>query len=589
MQHSQSDALHLAADRSLRRDIFLVGLSGLIVAALIMTLMTVGGLLASGHRPGVAMIVALPLIFFWLAGWSFGVRRLSAVGWLPLPFVLVSAAATCALTLFVGNPNPGLAFVPVLAVMAGMTLTRTQTVVGVLGCVLFAAAGVTIQPIFAAGTVELVELLSVAEITLLQDAWLNATALTAAAVVAGLVAARAHSHVSAAASSAFKRAGELEGRLEEERAVRQMKAWVDEMVTDVLPVGVAKFDDQGLMVTSNPRFAQLLREMFPELPPDADLEMLSDVIPGLREAIAAGDTTAFEHAFVIDDMPKVLSNLAISEIAPGSGQRAYAIVIEDRTAHYLARVANERIDELSAQPQPADEPAPDLDAACSLADQVTVAACLSTMHRKGMSADNPDRKVIDYVTEACTSAVTAGRLMLEPIARRTHTNTDATCIDMGAPAQLDSDGAYRPSSRVVLIAEDNAMLAGLMARIVKSRGYEPVIAHDGREACRQLRSMEECGVLLVHQDIAKLDGVRVAELARIRFNDIAILATSVYAAAGEWFDMNVPEAPARFLRKPFGPRDLVRSLKEIGMRRTRGITTTNVAGPRRGGDARQAG
>lgn len=115
---------------------------------------------------------------------------------------------------------------------------------------------------------------------------------------------------------------------------------------------------------------------------------------------------------------------------------------------------------------------------------------------------------------------------------------------------------------VVLLAEDDQLMQGLVEETLIEGGFEIAIAATGEEAISLLTSKEiEYRVLVTDINLAsKLDGWDVARAAR----EIDPAFPVVYmsgAAADEWASKGVPNSI--MLAKPFAPAQLVTAVSQL--------------------------
>jgi nitrogen-specific signal transduction histidine kinase/CheY-like chemotaxis protein len=116
-------------------------------------------------------------------------------------------------------------------------------------------------------------------------------------------------------------------------------------------------------------------------------------------------------------------------------------------------------------------------------------------------------------------------------------------------------------SETLLLAEDDEMVRNLAATVLRSAGYELLIARDGEEALEVLRRHAS------RIDAAVLDVVMPKKGGRVVYDaveqqelGIPVLFTSGYAYEG--LDDRLPEKSVRLLQKPYAPRELLRRVRE---------------------------
>jgi two-component system cell cycle sensor histidine kinase/response regulator CckA len=114
----------------------------------------------------------------------------------------------------------------------------------------------------------------------------------------------------------------------------------------------------------------------------------------------------------------------------------------------------------------------------------------------------------------------------------------------------------------VLFVEDEDMLRGAVAKILRKRGFLVIEAADGSAAIDVLRdTLRDIDVMLLDLTIPGADSHEVAEEAhRIRPATTIIITSAYSQEAGSDF-LKLPEVVA-YIRKPFRADELVRLLRE---------------------------
>ena len=115
----------------------------------------------------------------------------------------------------------------------------------------------------------------------------------------------------------------------------------------------------------------------------------------------------------------------------------------------------------------------------------------------------------------------------------------------------------------LLFVEDDALIREMSADHLKEEGYEVLLAKDGVEATHLLKQPDHVEVLLTDVRLGGwIDGIDVAEMARLHHPQIPIVVVSGYAA-------RLPERlarlnpPLKFLPKPFRLAELTEALKLV--------------------------
>jgi two-component system, cell cycle sensor histidine kinase and response regulator CckA len=111
------------------------------------------------------------------------------------------------------------------------------------------------------------------------------------------------------------------------------------------------------------------------------------------------------------------------------------------------------------------------------------------------------------------------------------------------------DGAKVPSSSgvVILVADDEELVRNLVAVVVRSDGYQVLIASDGEQALELSRRYDGHIHLLISDIVMPgMSGIELANLLKLERPEIEVLLISGYP------DVSVPPA-FQFLAKPFTP------------------------------------
>jgi two-component system, cell cycle sensor histidine kinase and response regulator CckA len=128
------------------------------------------------------------------------------------------------------------------------------------------------------------------------------------------------------------------------------------------------------------------------------------------------------------------------------------------------------------------------------------------------------------------------------------------------------EDAERPAGRaeeVVLIAEDEPMVRGIMARTLRECGYTILEAGDGREALRLLEA-ESRRVSLIIADVVMPDmgGRELAAGVAQHWPDVPVLFTSGYTGL-DVVRRGLLEEGREFVQKPLAPETLARKVREL--------------------------
>jgi signal transduction histidine kinase/CheY-like chemotaxis protein len=133
-------------------------------------------------------------------------------------------------------------------------------------------------------------------------------------------------------------------------------------------------------------------------------------------------------------------------------------------------------------------------------------------------------------------------------------------------SQEPGAGAPRlpPARRAtILLAEDNAMVRDVTARLLRDAGHLVIVASDGEEALRQAREHRGTIDLLVTDLImARRGGIELAKTLAPEQPNLRILFVSGFSWDRALPDLD-PERGVDFLQKPFAPEDLTRCVTKL--------------------------
>ncbi|WP_330472911.1 response regulator transcription factor [Terrabacter sp. C0L_2] len=123
-----------------------------------------------------------------------------------------------------------------------------------------------------------------------------------------------------------------------------------------------------------------------------------------------------------------------------------------------------------------------------------------------------------------------------------------------------------PGLSRVLVVEDETDLARMVAAYLERAGYDVYVAHDGREAVAQARSIEP-EVIVLDLGLPGLDGIEVCRQVRT-FSDCYVLMLTARADEVDLL-VGLSVGADDYLTKPFSPRELVARVQVV-LRRPRG-------------------
>jgi DNA-binding NtrC family response regulator len=113
---------------------------------------------------------------------------------------------------------------------------------------------------------------------------------------------------------------------------------------------------------------------------------------------------------------------------------------------------------------------------------------------------------------------------------------------------------------MILVVDDDALLAGALAVAFEKEGYRVQIANDGGEAYRYVKD-PDCKLLLLDMHMPRING---AELLILMANEGIHLPTVAMSSFRDFTSEELKEFPGvvAFLRKPFEIPELVKLAKK---------------------------
>jgi two-component system, cell cycle sensor histidine kinase and response regulator CckA len=132
------------------------------------------------------------------------------------------------------------------------------------------------------------------------------------------------------------------------------------------------------------------------------------------------------------------------------------------------------------------------------------------------------------------------------------------------PRPAATEPARRSGARLVLVAEDEDAVRGLIVRILARAGYEVIAGVNGIDALARIAGREdELDVLLTDMVMPELGGVELAEALRARRPELPVLFVSGYADADIHGGVVLRDSRTTFLQKPFSPTRLLQSIRGL--------------------------
>jgi len=116
---------------------------------------------------------------------------------------------------------------------------------------------------------------------------------------------------------------------------------------------------------------------------------------------------------------------------------------------------------------------------------------------------------------------------------------------------------------LVLVADDNADILGLVKAILERSGYDVVAVSDGAQA---LASVDKCKPDLAVLDITmpEIDGLEVLRRLRedTKTSELPVVLLSAQAQEAD-VERGFATGASAYLRKPFSPRQLTQSVADL--------------------------
>lgn len=119
-------------------------------------------------------------------------------------------------------------------------------------------------------------------------------------------------------------------------------------------------------------------------------------------------------------------------------------------------------------------------------------------------------------------------------------------------------------AETILLVDDDELVRGLGARILKRAGYETLNASNGKEALAVYkRRMGEIALVILDLIMPEMDGERcLEEILRINPKAKVIISTG-YSSNDEMTRIRIEALAAGFVAKPFALSDMLKTVREI--------------------------
>ena len=115
--------------------------------------------------------------------------------------------------------------------------------------------------------------------------------------------------------------------------------------------------------------------------------------------------------------------------------------------------------------------------------------------------------------------------------------------------EIEPSQSFTSSKRRVLVAEDDAVVRGMIARLLVEEGYDVVVARDGTEAVDHALEGQPFDLLITDIRMPRMDGWELSRRLRERWPALPILYISGFDA--ELTHVTDSTTTGAFLRKPF--------------------------------------
>lgn len=121
----------------------------------------------------------------------------------------------------------------------------------------------------------------------------------------------------------------------------------------------------------------------------------------------------------------------------------------------------------------------------------------------------------------------------------------------------------------ILIVDDDHEIAELLEIYVKNEGHEPVLAFDGKEALKKLRTNPDIGLVVLDVMMPEMTGTEVVKEVR-KDNPVPILILSAKSGAMDKIQGLITGADD-YVTKPFNPLEVMARIKALLRRSQNGV------------------
>lgn len=130
------------------------------------------------------------------------------------------------------------------------------------------------------------------------------------------------------------------------------------------------------------------------------------------------------------------------------------------------------------------------------------------------------------------------------------------CDEEVAKIEVSIDDAEHKGDATILLAEDDPDIREMVRMMLKDAGYSVVVVENGQIALDRLDSGMEFDLLITDIMMPEMDGLELASVLSRQKMGLPILFYSGYSTR-DVPDSELQGAPVDFLKKPFGPQDML--------------------------------
>ncbi|MCF6228172.1 MAG: response regulator, partial [Planctomycetes bacterium] len=136
------------------------------------------------------------------------------------------------------------------------------------------------------------------------------------------------------------------------------------------------------------------------------------------------------------------------------------------------------------------------------------------------------------------------------------------CHKETVPVEPLEEVAKSSGTANILLAEDDPDIRDMVSMVLEESGYGVVVAEDGRIALNRLNSSLKIDLLITDIIMPEMDGIELAAIVSELNIGLPVLFYSGYTAK-DVPDEQTQGAPVDFLKKPFGPQELLKRVSKL--------------------------